>query len=136
VLLGCNNSTDSLQNDSNQEVKVDVDLSVMSITVASAEFQRITTNLTDYMGKTIRMSGLYQSFYSDETGQRYHYIVLEGADACCAQGLMFRWDGDHKYPDDYPDEQARIEIVGVFGSFNEFDRIYYYLAVDTITVLN
>ena len=33
--------------------------------------------------------------------------------ACCAQGLEFVWgDGSHKYPDEYPAEDAEIEVQG------------------------
>ena len=115
---------------------VDVDLTVLSTTMVYAEVNNIMTNPGDYIGKTVRMGGPYYTSYYDETGLYYHYVVIEDATACCAQGLEFIWDGEHSYPDDYPDERAYIEVAGVFGSYDELGRTYYCLTVDGITVVN
>ena len=113
----------------------DVDLTVMSSTMVYAEVYNIMANPGEYMGKTIKMSGLYYASYYDETDLYYHYVIVEDATACCAQGLEFIWDGEHAYPDDYPDEQANIEVAGVFGSYDELGRTYYFITVGEINVL-
>ncbi|MDR0221261.1 MAG: hypothetical protein LBI54_07660 [Lachnospiraceae bacterium] len=117
-----------------EKVPVDVDLTEMSSTMVYAEVYNITNNPANYIGKTIRMSGPYQSSYYDETGLYYHYVVVEDAAACCAQGLEFIWNGEHAFPEDYPQLQAKIEVTGVFGSYDELGITYYYLAVDDIVV--
>jgi hypothetical protein len=118
-----------------EKVPVDVDLTEMSSTMVYAEVYNITNNPDKYMGKTIRMSGPYQASYYDETGLYYHYVIVEDAAACCAQGLEFIWNGEHTFPDDYPLAQAKIEVTGVFGSYEELGITYYYLAVDNIVLL-
>ena len=115
--------------------KVDVDLTVLSSTMVYAEVNNILTNPGKYIGKIIKMSGLYYSSYSDQTDLNYHYVVIEDVTACCAQGLEFIWSGEHKYPADYPDEGANVEVTGVFGSYDELGMTYYFLAVDNITIL-
>ena len=40
--------------------------------------------------------------------------------ACCAQGLEFVWgDGSHAYPDEYPAEDAEIEVQGTLETYKE-----------------
>ena len=85
------------------------------------------------MGKTVKASGPYvTSFYIDRI---YHFILVEGVDACCPEGLMFIWNGSHSYPDDYPEEGTEIEFVGQFISYEGFDFPYYCFEVDDITIL-
>jgi len=48
---------------------------------------------------------------------------------------MFIWNGDHIYPDDYPENNTRIEVTGIFDSYEESGNTYYYLGVDDISIL-
>ena len=136
-----NNSTASSKDTQAQEGTgstsggADIDLTALSSTLVYAEVYNIMTSPDDYRGKTSKMSGLYYSSYDDRTGNSYHFIVIEDATACCQQGLEFIWNGNHRYPDDYPPENARIEVVGVIKSYDELGQSYYCLAVDDIAVL-
>ena len=112
---------------------VDVDLTALSSTMVYAEVVNILSNPGDYMGKIIRMNGLYYASYYDVTDLFYHYVIIQDATACCAQGLEFMLSGDKTYPEDYPDDEANIEVVGVFGSYDELGSTYYYLTVDDIS---
>lgn len=114
--------------------EVDVDLTALSSTLVYAEVYNIMTQPKDYLGKTIKMSGVYSSSYYDKTNAYYHFVIIEDVAACCQQGLEFIWKGSHAYPDDYPEDKASIEVIGVFEEYEEFDEIYYYLAVDDIVV--
>jgi hypothetical protein len=113
---------------------VDVDLTAMSATMVYAEVYNITVSPADYVGKTIKASGLYYPYYYEETGLIYHNIYIADAAACCQQGIEFAWQGEHAYPDDYPAEQARIVISGTFGSYDELGYTYYHIVTDGITV--
>ena len=114
---------------------VDIDLAAMSSTMVYAEVFNMMSNPVEYMGKTVRMCGPYSPQYYALTDAYYHYVVVEDATSCCEQGLEFIWRGDHTYPDDYPEEQTKIEVTGVFGSYDELDITYYYLAVDEIGIM-
>jgi hypothetical protein len=115
--------------------RVDVDLTALSRTMVYAEVYNILINPESYMGKTIKMKGPYNALYSGKDGRPYHFVVIEDAAACCQQGLEFIWNGEHTYPDDYPKDQAKIEVTGVFDSYDELDSTFYYLAVDNISFL-
>jgi len=114
---------------------IDVDLTALGSIMVYAEVYNMMTNPDDYMGKTIKMSGPYYASYYDMTDSYYHYVIIEDATACCKQGLEFVWSGDRSYPEDYPEESTQIEVTGVFGSYDELDITYYYLAVDDISIL-
>jgi hypothetical protein len=114
---------------------VDLDLTELSVTVLIACLDQINETPEDYMGKTIKMSGAYYALYSEETDTYYHYAFVTDTAACCVKGLEFLWNGEHNFPDDYPEETADIEITGVFNSYEEFGQAWYYLAVDDISVL-
>jgi len=112
-----------------------VDLTAMSSTLVYAEVYNIMTAPDNYEGKTIKMRGLYQANYFEPTKQYYHCVVIADAAACCQQGLEFEWAGKHKYPNDYPQNGAEIEVTGVFGSYEELGQTYYHLTVEEITIL-
>ena len=110
----------------------DVDLTVLSSTMVYAEVYNIMTNPDNYLGKTIKAKGLYYSVYYEETDAHYHFVLIADAASCCTQGFEFIWNGSHVYPGDYPEEQAEIEITGVFDSYDELGNTYYYLSVDEL----
>ena len=112
---------------------VDVDLTKLSNTMVYAKVYNMMTNPSDYIGKTVKASGPYAtSYYQDEL---YHFVLVEGVDACCPEGLMFIWDGEHSYPEDYPEEGTNIEFVGVFNSYDGLDFEYYCFEIDDLVIV-
>ena len=114
--------------------KADVDLSVLSGTMVYAEVYRIMSAPSDYVGKTIKIKGTYNASYYSPTQKYYSYVLVADATACCAQGFEFEWTGK-SYPEDYPENGETIEVVGVFGSYNELGLTYYLLTVDSLKIL-
>jgi len=110
-----------------------IDLSAMSDTLRIAELTNITSTPANYLGKTIKLGGVYQAQYYEPTQQYYHCILIIDAAACCQQGLEFVWNGNHRYPDDYPKDGTPIELSGVYESHQELGKTYYHLVVDEIT---
>ena len=111
-----------------------LDLTPLSVTMLSAEVNRITTRPDDYIGRTIKMSGIYYAVY-DGLGDYQHIVAVQETDSCCLpQGLEFILRGDYIYPDDYPENGTRIEIIGVY-SRDEGIASPYYLAANDINVL-
>lgn len=108
------------ETDASDTAGVDYDLTAMSSDMVYATVYQMMTAPNTYVGKTIRMEGLYYGYYYETTGQEYHYCVIQDALACCAQGLEFVWgDGSHIYPDEYPEENAEIVVQGVFETYQE-----------------
>ena len=108
---------------------VDVDFTVLSGVMASAKFNDVMSNPGNYMGKTIKLNGLYA--VSRYQGGYYHFVLVEGADACCPEGIEFRLSGSY----DYPPERTRIEFTGIFDSHEDFGYTYYYIMADDIIIL-
>ena len=116
------------------EIIIDVDLTKLSGTMVYAEVYKMMTTPNDYLGKTIKVSGPYStSNYLDEI---HHFVLVEGVDACCPEGLLFVWNGNHSFPDDYPKYGTQIEIVGVFASYAGFDFPYNCIEVDDLIILD
>jgi len=107
-----------------------IDLTAMSDTIMYAELSNIIADPSAYEGKTIKLSGLYMANYYEPADRYCHLIIYDG----CCQCLEFIWNGEHKYPDDYPEEFANIEITGVFEGYEEMGPTCYRLAVDEIVI--
>ena len=115
----------------------EIDLTILSSTMLSAELNNIRTNLDKYLGKTIKISGGFSAFYFEETDKLYSYVITYmDPTNCCSEGMEFTWNGDHQYPGDYPAEGAGIEVTGVLNSYEESGGLYCYLAVEDIAVLD
>ena len=128
LTTGCKDSKSQITAEPDSK-KVDVDLTALGSTMVYAEVYTMMTKPDDYIGKTIKANGPYvTSLYE---GSYYHFVLVDGVDSCCPEGLMFVWSGENSYPE----EETRIEVVGVFGSYEGFDFPYYYLAVDDVTIL-
>lgn len=97
---------------------VDVDLPSLSATMTYAEVYNMMVYPDDYIGKTVKMYGIYGEYFEESTGITYHAIVIMDATACCAQGLEFVLAAeDAVYPDDYPVVGEYATVVGVFDTY-------------------
>lgn len=106
---------------------VDYDLTVMDSDMVYASVYQLMTDPETYVGKSFKMQGTYYSTFYEPTNKHYHYVIIEDAAACCAQGIEFVWgDGSHVYPDEYPKNESRVEVEGTFETYKEDgdDRLY------------
>jgi len=133
-IIGCASSGES-QTSERETTDADVDLTVLSATVLSAEMMNIFVNSDDYLGKTIKVSGTYWYVNYPPTGENHHYVITVQGDECCQEGIEFVLSGDHVFPDDYPAMGTPIEISGVFSRDNSEGIRILYLATDHIHVL-
>lgn len=90
-----------------------MDMTFMSSTVIYSEVLNMMTNPEEYAGKTIRITGLF-AIGEDDDGNPVVGCIIPDATQCCAQGVQFFWNGEHKFPDDYPQEGETITVEGVF----------------------
>jgi len=137
LYTGCINKDKSQnsENTSSEMINVDVDLTILSSTMVYAEVFNIMSKPDSYLGKTIKLNGLFYSSYYDENDIMYYFVVVTDATSCCPQGLEFVWDDERKYPEDYPEEKSKIEITGVFSSYDESGETYYHLLVEDLRIL-
>ena len=107
---------------------VDVDLTRLSSTMVYSEVYAMMYEPEQYIGKTVKMHGLFATQEYD--GMRLYACIVQDATACCAQGLEFEMAEDLVYPDDYPEPGAEITVVGTFDSYKEeVDGNYYIYLV-------
>lgn len=106
---------------------MDYDLTAMSSDMVYATIYQMMVEPSSYIGKTIRMEGLYHAEYYEPIGQYYHYCIIQDALGCCAQGFEFIWDdGNHNYPDEYPADNTEIIVQGTFETYQESGDISLY----------
>ncbi|WP_352400774.1 hypothetical protein [Anaerotignum sp.] len=115
---------------------VDLDLTALSSTMLYSEVYNIVMSPNDYIGKTLKMKGLFRTYASLESDTTYFAVVIPDATACCEQGFEFIWDGEHTYPEDYPSEDSEIEITGRLDTYEEDGYEYFYVVADDLVILN
>ena len=100
--------------------EVNYDLTEMDGNMVYAIVWQLMRNPNEYIGKTFKIKGNYYVTWYEPTQQYYHYVLIQDATACCAQGLEFVWgDGNHIYPDEYPEDGTVVEILGEFETYQE-----------------
>lgn len=103
---------------------IDVDLTSLSSTMVYSEVYNMMVSPMDYIGKTVRMDGLFALYYDETTGNNYYACIIKDATACCSQGIEFVLKDHYAYPDDYPEEGGEICVVGVFDTYQEGEYSY------------
>ena len=63
---------------------VDIDLQGLNNNMTTAQMQSIMQDVKPYLGKTIRVTGLYEKTHYDETGLDYNWIIGYDDTGCCA----------------------------------------------------
>ncbi len=104
---------------------VDVDLTQLSSTMVYSEVYAMATEPEQYIGKTVKMQGLFAT--QEYNGARLYACIVQDATACCAQGLEFELAEELVYPDDYPEPGTEITVVGTFDSYKEEVAGNYYI---------
>ncbi len=103
---------------------IDVDLTTLSSTMVYSEVYNMMVAPQEYVGKTVKMDGLYSGFYDDTTKKYYFACIVQDATACCSQGIEFELTDDYKFPDDYPSDGDFITVTGVFDIYQEGEFKY------------
>lgn len=104
----------------------DIDLTKMNSTMVYAEVNNMLMNPDEYIGKTVRMQGTFNSFEAQE--RNYYACIIADATACCAQGIEFVLEKQRKYPDEYPESGDEITVLGTFETYFEGEYKYCQLS--------
>ena len=94
--------------------KIDINLTRMSGTMVYAQVYQMVTDPAKYVGKRIKMKGVFSSYYDEQEKRRFYGCVIADALACCSQGLAFELEKPRKFPEEFPDEGTGITIIGDF----------------------
>ncbi|MCR5177516.1 MAG: hypothetical protein K6C95_00880 [Lachnospiraceae bacterium] len=101
-----------------------IDLTALSGTMVYSEVYNMMYYPENYVGKTVRMSGMYSVYHDESTDKYYHACIISDATACCSQGIEFELTDDYTYPDDYPENGGQICVEGVFDTYQEGEYTY------------
>jgi uncharacterized membrane protein YcgQ (UPF0703/DUF1980 family) len=107
--------------------EVDLDLTPLSVTMKYAETVNIYQDPDTYVGKTIKVDGVYVPSHDETNDVYYQNVLIIDTTACCISGFEFKLDGKNTYPDDYPAVESTIEVTGVFSSYEDSGQVYYCL---------
>ncbi len=98
---------------------VDIDLTALSSTVVYGQVYNMMYYPEKFVGKTIRMEGMYSDYFDEAKDKHYYACIIMDATACCAQGVEFELTEDYVYPDEYPSEGDYCIVEGVFETYEE-----------------
>ncbi len=103
---------------------VDIDLTSLSSTVVYAQVYQMMYYPENFVGKTIRMEGIYSYYMDMASGKSYYGCIIQDATACCAQGVEFEPLDSYSYPEDYPEDGDIVVVEGVFDTYEEDGYTY------------
>jgi uncharacterized membrane protein YcgQ (UPF0703/DUF1980 family) len=99
-----------------------------------AQTNDVYLNPEDYMGKTIKLEGLFKFMQYEDADKSYCFVIRNGP-GCCGYdgtaGFEVAWD---QKTAPYPKEDDWVEAVGVLDSYEEDGYPYLYLALSSLTV--
>jgi uncharacterized membrane protein YcgQ (UPF0703/DUF1980 family) len=101
-----------------------------------AQTNDVYLNSDDYLGKTIKLEGLFKTEDFDWQERPFYYVLRYGP-GCCgydgSAGFEVMWEADIKPNPIYPKEDDWVEAIGIVKAFNN-DGIY--IALTKLTILN
>ena len=119
--------TEAITNNTSESTPIgdiDVDLTKLSSTMVYSEVYNMMYTPEDYIGKTVKMSGMFVAYTNQDQSQFYPAVIIADATACCSQGLEFVLEGNPAYPEGYPEMGTEITVVGTFETYEEDGNIY------------
>lgn len=108
---------------------IDIDLTKMDATMVYSQVYNMMITPEDYVGKTMKMRGMFASSTDPTTQITYYACIIMDATACCAQGIEFTVDGQT----DYPAEGAEVTVSGTYEIYEDHGQRYTRLAHATMT---
>jgi uncharacterized membrane protein YcgQ (UPF0703/DUF1980 family) len=102
-----------------------------------AQINDVYLNFEDYLGKTIKLEGIFKSeqFYDDMDPYRF---VLRYGPGCCGTdgnaGFEVKWDKDRIQP--YPAVESWVEATGILKIEKDGNDQYLYLDLSSLNVLS
>jgi hypothetical protein len=102
-----------------------------------AQTNDVYLNPEDYMGRTIKLEGLFKTQAPYEENRPPYCFVLRYGPGCCGYdgnaGFEVAWDNETP---PYPAEDDWVEAVGGLKTYEEDGYPYLYLALSSLRVLD
>jgi len=100
-----------------------------------AQVNEVYVNKNDYMGKTIKLEGIFKNI---EYGNNNYFYVIRYGPGCCGNdgnvGFELAWKSGKGQP--YPEDNTWVEATGVLDAYKEDNYSYLYLDLISLAVLD
>ena len=103
---------------------VDIDLTVLSSTMVYSQVYNLMVDPYSYIGKTIKMTGMYACTDLTQSTEFYCACIIQDATQCCSQGIEFELDDTYSFPEDYPEYGDDITVIGEFDIYQDGGYTY------------
>ena len=102
-----------------------------------SQINDVYLNAKDYLGKTIKLEGIFKSeqFYDD--AEPYCFVIRYGPGCCGTDGnagFEVKWDKNREQP--YPAAESWVEATGVLKIDKDGSAQYLYLDLSSLDVLS
>ncbi len=121
------------QSVSYDESDIDTDLSALDANMAYAALVDISSSAYDHEGEIIRITGQFNWYTDEATGEKQYGCVVSDAAACCTQGIYFVPADSKIIPEDVFGENQQITVTGKFDVAQGSNYEYYRLADSVIS---
>lgn len=113
---------------------IDVDLTVLSSTMVYSQVFDMLYEPDKYIGKTVRMNGMYVCTDPEISEEFYCACIIQDATLCCSQGIEFVLSDEYAFPEDYPEYEDTITVIGTFDTY--MDDGYTYCTLRNARLLD
>lgn len=96
-----------------------IDLTIHNNLMIGVELTQIMRYPESYVGKTIKMPGMYATSIDPNTGITYYYALIWDATNCCQIGMEFVLEDEA-----YPELGSNIVVQGTFHTYEEYGMLY------------
>ncbi len=110
-----------------------IDLTVLNSDMVYAIIFQMLIEPENFIGKRIKVKGMYYSGFSEFTDREFHYCLIQDALACCAQGIEFEKPVSAGEIPQY----SMIVMEGTYSTYTDprLNNSYYYLKDPVITII-
>ncbi|MBQ6066201.1 MAG: hypothetical protein IJK89_05205 [Clostridia bacterium] len=95
--------------------KAEIDMTGMTKQMAYVQLSNMMLRPEDYIGKTVKLRGVFA--HAAENDREFFVCYIMDETACCSQSLEFKTDNSYPYPEAYPPERTEITVYGVFDTY-------------------
>ena len=106
---------------------VDIDLTQMSGTMLYSQVNYMMYKPEEFVGQSVMVPGTFSAVYSEEEGRYYFGCLVRDRAACCVLGVEFELPEELSYPEDYPEEEEEITVLGIFDTYKDGEYTYAVL---------
>ena len=105
--------------------------------VFATQINSIYLNTRDYLGRTIKLEGIFKTGQVDE--DNLYYVLRYSLDDCCGlgtSGFEVRWAQTEPETAFYPAEDSWVEVTGVLKQYESGFNKFLYLELSSLIVLD